>query len=97
MNKQFADQLLEGRVVQCRPRGRSMTPRLKSGQLITISPEIEDLHKGDIVFCKVRGKYFVHLLSAIQGERYQISNNHGHVNGWIGKNGIFGKVTAVGD
>jgi Peptidase S24-like len=97
MNKHFADKLLAGETVECRPRGSSMKPKLNSGQLITISPDIDDLHKGDVVFCKVKGRYFVHLLTAIQGDRYQISNNHGHINGWIGKNGIFGKVTKVGE
>ena len=95
MNKHFADQLTAGQQVQCRPRGSSMMPRLKSGQLITISPDVSDLHKGDIVFCKVNGKYYVHLLTAVQGERYQISNNKGHINGWIGKSGLFGKVIKV--
>jgi phage repressor protein C with HTH and peptisase S24 domain len=97
MNKHFADQLLAGEQIQCRPRGSSMTPKLKSGQLITIAPDVSDLHKGDVVFCKVKGKYYVHLLTAIQGERYQISNNHGFVNGWIGKSGLFGKVVKVED
>ena len=97
MNRHFADKLLAGETVQCRPRGSSMTPKLNSGQLITISPDVSDLHKGDIVFCKVSGKYYVHLLTAIQGERYQFSNNHGHINGWIGSNGLYGKVTKVED
>jgi hypothetical protein len=74
-----------------------MKPRMNSGQLITISPDVSELKKGDVVFCKVKGRYFVHLLSAIQGERFQISNNHGHINGWVGKNGIFGKVVKVED
>lgn len=92
MNRHFAEKLLKGETVQCAPRGNSMLPRIKSGQLITLSPDLTNLHKGDVVFCKVKGRYFVHLLSAIQGERYQISNNSGHVNGWIGKNSIFGKM-----
>lgn len=73
-----------------------MQPKVKSGQLITISPD-KNVEKGDVVFCKVKGKYYVHLCTAVHGERYQISNNHGHVNGWIGKNGIFGKVTKIED
>ncbi len=92
MNKFFADKLLTGETVECSPRGNSMSPRIKSGQLITLSPDLTNLHKGDVVFCKVKGRYFVHLLSAIQGDRYQISNNSGHVNGWIGKNSIYGKM-----
>ncbi len=74
-----------------------MLPRIKSGQLVTISPDVSDLHKGDIVFAKVKGKYYVHLLSAIQGDRYQISNNKGHINGWVGSSGLFGKVIKVED
>lgn len=97
MNKHFADKLTAGEQVQCRPRGSSMEPKLKSGQLITISPNLSNLNKGDIVFCKVKGHYFVHLLTAIQGERYQISNNHGYINGWIGRSGLFGKVIKVED
>jgi phage repressor protein C with HTH and peptisase S24 domain len=97
MNRHFADKLLLGETVQCRPRGSSMLPRIKSGQLITISPDVSELHKGDIVFAKVKGKYYVHLLSAIQGERYQISNNQGYVNGWVGRNGLFGKVIKIED
>ncbi len=97
MNRHFADKLIKGETVQCRPRGSSMKPRINSGQLITISPDVSELNKGDVVFCKVKGRYYVHLLTAIQGERYQISNNHGHINGWVGKNGIFGKVTKVED
>lgn len=75
-----------------------MLPRIKSGQLLTIAPvKPEELHKGDVVFCKVKGRFFTHLLSAVQGERYQISNNKGHVNGWIGLNGVYGKVIKIED
>lgn len=75
-----------------------MLPRIKSGQLLTIAPvDVKDLRKGDVVFCKVKGRFFTHLLSAVQGERFQISNNKGHVNGWIGSNGIYGKVVKVED
>lgn len=75
-----------------------MLPRIKSGQLLTISPvEATELKKGDVVFCKVRGRFFTHLLSAIQGDRFQISNNKGHVNGWITISGIYGKVVKIED
>ena len=54
------------------------------------------LKKDDIVFCKVKGHYYLHKISAIKnGVRYQISNNHGHVNGTISKNMIFGIVTKI--
>lgn len=88
--------LKEGESVRFRPRGNSMSPKIESGQLITVSPvDISQVKPDDIVFCKVRGKYYVHLVSAIQGNRLQISNNKGHVNGWIGANSVFGKVVKV--
>jgi len=60
-----------------------------------VSPDVTDVKVGDIVFCKVKGRYYVHLLSAMSKNRYQISNNRGHVNGWIGSNSLYGKVISV--
>ena len=86
---------MAGETVKYRPKGQSMKPRIKSGELVTVSPDVDAIEKGDVVFCKVNGYYYVHLVTAIKGKQYQISNNHGHVNGWVTKNGIFGKVTAI--
>ena len=93
--RQHLEKLRAGQVVSFRPTGNSMTPRIESGNLVTVSPDVGEIKKGDIVLCKCKGRYFCHLVSAVQGQRYQISNNHGHVNGWVGKNCIFGKVTKV--
>ena len=95
--KQYADKLKNGETISFRPRGNSMIPKIHSGNLVTISPDKERLEKGDIVFCKVAGRYYVHLIKAIQGNRYQIGNNKGHINGWIGFDGIMGKVVKVED
>ena len=35
------------------------------------------------------------LVVAIDGRRFQIGNNRGGINGWIGENAIFGRATAV--
>jgi len=103
MGSSWADHAIKaldnGDAVTIRPRGNSMTPRIKSGCQVTISP-IDDkttLKKGDIVLCKVGGRKFCHLISAIDGKgiRFQISNNSGHVNGWVGPGCIYGKVTKV--
>ena len=77
-----------------------MSPLIESGQLITVSPVGEaDIKRGDVVFCKVKGNYYVHLVSAVQnkmgGRRFQISNNRGKTNGWIGFQSVFGKVVRV--
>lgn len=96
MNRQNdIDKLLAGSQVSFRPVGNSMSPKIKSGQLVTFSPDVSQVDVGDIVLCKVNGNIMVHLVSAIQGERYQISNNRGHVNGWTKK--IYGKVIRVED
>lgn len=77
--------------------GQSMTPILKSGQPVFVEHLTEDtiLEKGDIVLCKVNGHYYLHKISSIRNGRFQISNNHGHVNGWVGRSQIFGKVTKI--
>lgn len=92
--KIYADKLKNGEIVKFRPRGNSMSPKIESGQEVTVSP-VTTISKGDIVLCKVSGRYYVHLVSAVHGERFLISNNHGRVNGWVGKNNIYGKVTQV--
>lgn len=91
----YIDKLKGGETVQFRPRGHSMTGRVRSGQLCTVAPLIDPPEKGDVVLCKVNGQQYLHLVSAVQGDRFQISNNHGHVNGWIGKNAIYGKLLTV--
>ena len=85
----------KGQTVSFRPRGNSMTPKIKSGDLVTVSPDINKLEKGDVVLCKIKGYVLLHLISAIKGDQYQISNNQGHVNGWTTKKNIYGKVIDV--
>lgn len=90
--KTAVEPLKSGNTVVVRGIGNSMTPKLLSGQLVTVDPvnKMTMLKKGDIVLCKVHGSVFMHLISAIRGDQYQISNNHGHVNGWITRSSIYG-------
>jgi phage repressor protein C with HTH and peptisase S24 domain len=92
---QIAERLRQGETVQWRPHGNSMTPRIKSGQLVIIEPAtLADVKKGDIVLAKVRGNYYLHLVRQIGSDgQVLISNNHGHDNGWSRK--VFGKVVKV--
>lgn len=78
-----------------KPTGNSMTPLIKSGDLVSLIfvDKETQLKKGDIVFCKVKGRFMLHLITAIEKDRYQISNNHGYVNGWIGRDKIYGKYS----
>jgi hypothetical protein len=93
---QYIAKLLAGETVSFRPRGGSMSPKIQSGQLCTVAPvDAATLRVGDIVLCKVGGSEYLHLVKAIQGERYQIGNNRGRINGWVGKNAIFGRLVRV--
>lgn len=93
----LVERLLNGEQVQLRPKGQSMVPKIKSGQLVTIIPVGRRgvIETGMIVLAKVKGRHYLHLVTAIDGERVQISNNHGHVNGWTTKNRVFGIVSRI--
>jgi hypothetical protein len=92
----YIDPLKRGETVQFRPRGNSMAGKIESGQLCTVvPPKIDELEVGDIVLCKVNGFQYLHLIKAIQGKRFQIGNNPGRINGWVGENGIYGKCISV--
>lgn len=89
--------LQQGETVSFRPRGHSMRGRIESGDLCTVVP-IDDyatLQTGDIVLCRVAGAEYLHLIKAIQGERFQIGNNRGHINGWVTARQIFGRCVSV--
>ena len=73
-----------------------MKGKIESGQLVTVEPlKGKTPGKGDIVLCKVNGSQYLHLIKAIQGDRYQIGNNIGRINGWIGMNAIYGICTNI--
>jgi len=83
-------QLQQGETVTVTPHGNSMLPRIKSGQEVTINPVNGMLSINTVVLVKCKGSVYLHKVSAIQGDRYQISNNHGHVNGWVHRSAIYG-------
>jgi len=67
------EKLLQGEVVQFRPRGNSMRGKIESGQLVTVAPLKDRTPQiGDIVLCKVNGARYLHLVKAISGECFQI-------------------------
>ena len=93
----YIDKLKTGETVSFRPRGNSMVSKVESGQLCTVTPirDHSTLRVGDIVLCKVGGSEYLHLVKAIQGERFQIGNNRGRINGWVGAGNVFGKCVKV--
>jgi hypothetical protein len=93
----YIQRLLAGEAVSFRPHGQSMTGRIESGQLCTVVPiDLAVLEVGDIVLCKVAGSEYLHVVKAIENGRYQIGNNRGFINGWIGAEHIYGKCVQVG-
>ena len=94
---QYIAKLTAGETVSFRPRGNSMVGKIESGQLCTVVPlaDNEEIDIGDIVLCKVNGREYLHLVKARQADRFQIGNNRGRINGWIGRNSIYGRCVKV--
>jgi hypothetical protein len=68
---QHITKLKSGETVSFRPRGNSMAGKIESGQLCTVVPvDSTSLKVGDIVLCKVHGNDYLHLIKAIQGQRF---------------------------
>ena len=86
-----------GETVTFRPRGASMSGRIESGQLYTVEPVLDhtNLEIGEIVLCKVNGNEYLHIIKARQGDRFQIGNNRGFINGWVGVNAIYGRCIKI--
>lgn len=95
----YIAKLQAGENVSFRPKGNSMQPKIKSGQLCAVEAITDHamLKVNDIVLCKVKGNQYLHLITAIDKDRFQISNNKGFVNGWINKAAVYGKLTQVSD
>ena len=87
-----------GESVEFRPRGDSMTPIIRSGQLVRVDPfDPEGVGLGDVVLVRVAGSTYLHLVKAVDKprRRVQIANNHGRINGWAGFEKIAGRCTHV--
>lgn len=90
------DKLQQGQTAQVRPRGHSMTGKVNDGNLVTLEPcRPESLSVGDIVLVKVKGRVYLHLIKAINQQRFLIGNNRGGINGWVGPNSIYGVATHI--
>lgn len=75
--------------------GDSMVPLIYSRQPVDIVPVDREIEKGDIVFCRIGQRFYTHLVTATTDRSVQISNNHGHVNGWTPKKRVYGFVIPV--
>src|SRR5262245_13837548 len=90
------DALGKGETVQVRPRGNSMRGKVDDGDLVTLAPcDSKTLNVGDIVLVRVKGNVYLHLIKAIDRERFLIGNNRGGINGWVSSHAIYGVATKV--
>ena len=89
--KRVLAELDESRTSKMKCFGNSMLPIIKSGTLLTIEKR-EVYEVGDIVFCKVKGRYIdAHkIIKKDKQKGYQIANNRGWINGWTRT--VYGKV-----
>ncbi len=84
------DDLRDGKETVVIPHGNSMKGLVKSGERVELKPVTEDLKPGDIVLVRVKGNVYLHLVKAVQGDRFLIGNNRGGINGWVGSSAIYG-------
>jgi hypothetical protein len=96
MNRNYKlERLLNGETFTTSETGNSMVPLIKSKQEHVLAPTtLEDVEVGDIVYCKVSGRFYTHLVKAKDATKgCQIGNNHGNINGWT--RNVYGKVIEV--
>lgn len=77
------EKLLNGETIISKESGNSMVP-IRSRQPVILAPVTwEECDVGDIVYRKVRGNVFTHIVKGKNEKRgLLIGNNHGHINGW---------------
>jgi hypothetical protein len=86
----YIEKLRTGETVSIRPRGASMKGRIESGQRCTVMPvDCSTLSRSEISSSAGYG------MLNISGDRFQIGNHRGGINGWIGVTGIFGKCIRI--
>jgi hypothetical protein len=89
------ERLEAGETFVTKESGNSMTPLIQSRQPHRLAPcTLDEVQTGDIVYCRVRGNFYTHLVKGIDAQRgVLIGNNHGRLNGWTKQ--VFGKVVEV--
>lgn len=88
--------LRNGNDVTIRPRGQSMRGRVKSGDIVKLTPvTMDEVKVDDVVLVRVKGRDYLHLVKAKDGDRILIGNNRGVNNGWIRAGGLYGKAVEI--
>jgi hypothetical protein len=64
------EKLQNGETFVTSEKGNSMIPLIKSGQEHKLAPvKWEDCNEGDIVYCKVKGNFYTHLVKGKNNEK----------------------------
>lgn len=89
------EKLQQGETFVTKEKGNSMVPLISSGQEHQLEPTTWDqCVVGDIVYCKVKGNFYTHLVKAKNEKQgLLIGNNKGRINGWTKK--VYGKVIEI--
>ena len=89
------EKLQNGETFITSEKGNSMMPLIKSGQEHKLAPATwEEVEVNDIVYAKVNGRFYTHLVKAKDlNKGCLIGNNKGGINGWTKQ--IYGKVISV--
>lgn len=89
------ERLINGETFITSESGNSMSPLINNKQEHTLKPESWDMCDiGDIVYCKVKGRFYTHLVKAKDNTKgLLIGNNKGNINGWTKQ--VFGKVINI--
>ena len=89
------EKLQNGETFITSEKGNSMVPLIKSGQEHRLAPTtIDEVKVGDIVYAKVKGNFYTHLVKAKESQKgCLIGNNRGGINGWT--RSVYGKVVEI--
>ena len=86
------EKLQNGETVTTSEKGNSMVGLIASGQEHIVEPATwETVEVDDIVYCKVHGNFYTHIVKAKNNDKgCLIGNNKGGINGWTKQ--VYGKV-----
>lgn len=89
------ERLQKGETFITSEKGNSMVGLIRSGQKHRLAPvKWEDCSEGDIVYCKVKGNFYTHLVKGKSHDKgLLIGNNKGGINGWTRQ--VYGRVIEV--
>ena len=95
--RQVAERLSDGEAEWFTALGTSMTPAIKAVQRVRLRPvEQNEPLGGLVVLSQVRGRYWLHRVTAEDAGRVHIAADNGMVNGWTPRTFVFGVVVSRG-